>query len=77
LLVTVALAAGRGASVATLVFLALLCVGVMGNAERLAAAAEARALASRASERLKQDGRERPPRPAPSLLSGRRTPPAA
>jgi ATP-binding cassette subfamily C protein CydC len=66
LLLTVAPAAGRGAGVATLVFVALLCVGVMGNAERLAAAAEARALASQASERLKRNGRERPLRPAPS-----------
>ena len=65
LLLTVALAAGRGADAATLVFLALLCVGVMGNAERLAAAAEARALASQAGERLKRDGPERPLRPAP------------
>jgi ATP-binding cassette, subfamily C, bacterial CydC len=66
LLLTVALAAGRGASAATLVFLALLCVGVMGSAERLAAAIEARALASQAGERLKSADHEWPLRPAPS-----------
>jgi ATP-binding cassette subfamily C protein CydC len=52
LLLTVVLAAGRGATVSTLVFLALLVAGVMINAERLGAAAEACALARQAGERL-------------------------
>jgi ATP-binding cassette subfamily C protein CydC len=76
LLLTVALAAGRGAGIATLVFVALLCVGVMGNAERLAAA-EARALASQASERLKRTAASDRSGPHRALLSGRLTPPAA
>lgn len=41
LALTVALAAARGASVATLVFIVLVAAGVMGNAERLVAATQA------------------------------------
>lgn len=52
LLATVVFAAEKGGSVSTLVFLALLAVGVLGNAERLVAAAEARVLARRAAGRL-------------------------
>jgi ATP-binding cassette subfamily C protein CydC len=52
LLLTVVLVGGRGAPVSTLVFLALLVAGVMINAERLGAAAEAWALAGQAGERL-------------------------
>lgn len=52
LLATVVFAAARGGSVSTLVFLALLAVGVLGNAERLVAAARARVLARQAAEHL-------------------------
>ncbi|MEU9167573.1 ATP-binding cassette domain-containing protein [Streptomyces sp. NPDC048420] len=52
LLLTVLLAEAHGADVTTLVFLALLVTGVAANAERLVAAAEARALARTAAERL-------------------------
>jgi len=52
LLATVVLAAERGGSVSTLVFLALLAVGALGSAERLVAAAEARVLARQAAGRL-------------------------
>ena len=52
LLLTVVLAAERGGSVSTLVFLALLAFGVLGSAERLVAAAEARVLARQAAGRL-------------------------
>ena len=52
LLATVVLAAERSASVSTLVFLALLAVGVLGSTERLVAAAEARVLARQAARRL-------------------------
>jgi ATP-binding cassette, subfamily C, bacterial CydC len=52
LLATVVLAAQRGGPVSTLVFLALLAVGVLGSAERLVAAAEARVLARQATRRL-------------------------
>jgi len=52
LVLTVVLAAERGGSVSTLVFLALLAVGALGSAERLAAAAEARVLARQAARRL-------------------------
>ena len=51
-LITVALTAAGGATVSTLVFLALLAAGVMVNAERLVAATEAWALARQADERL-------------------------
>jgi ATP-binding cassette subfamily C protein CydC len=54
LALTVALAAGRGATVSMLVFLALVAAGVMGSAERLGAAVEAWTLANRADERLRQ-----------------------
>ncbi len=52
LVLTVVLAAERGGSVSTLVFLALLAVGALGSAERLVAAAEARVLARQAARRL-------------------------
>jgi ATP-binding cassette subfamily C protein CydC len=65
LLLTVVLAAHNDASVSTLVFLALLAVGVLGSAERLTAAAQARALARQARERLQSSGQEQPHRPAP------------
>ncbi|MDX6260053.1 MAG: ATP-binding cassette, subfamily bacterial CydC, partial [Kribbellaceae bacterium] len=53
---TVVLAAREDATVSTLVFLTLLAVGVMGNAERLVAAVQARASAQQAEERLASDG---------------------
>jgi ATP-binding cassette subfamily C protein CydC len=56
LLLTVAVAAGQGASVSTLVFVALLVAGAMMNAERLVAAAEAWTLARQADERLTEVG---------------------
>jgi ATP-binding cassette subfamily C protein CydC len=56
LMLVVALAADGGAAVSTLVFLALLAAGVMTNAERLVAAAEAWALADQAGERLASVG---------------------
>jgi ATP-binding cassette, subfamily C, bacterial CydC len=69
LLLTVAVAADRGAAVSTLVFLALLVAGVMINAERLAPAAEAWTLAKQADERLASAGEDEIRRPecAPSL----------
>jgi ATP-binding cassette subfamily C protein CydC len=69
LLLTVALAAQSGAAVSTLVFLALLVAGVMINAERLVAAAEAWTLAGQADERLASVGsdEDRRARGAPSL----------
>jgi ATP-binding cassette subfamily C protein CydC len=51
--------------VSTLVFLALLAVGVLASAERLVTAAQARVLASRAGERLACAGQPRACRPAP------------
>jgi ATP-binding cassette subfamily C protein CydC len=62
LLLIVALAADRGASVSTLVFLALLAAGVLISAERLVAAAEARTLARQARERLGAAGGNETPR---------------
>jgi ATP-binding cassette subfamily C protein CydC len=52
LLLTVALAARAGATVATLVFLALLAVGVLASTERLVTAAGAWVHSRRAGERL-------------------------
>jgi ATP-binding cassette subfamily C protein CydC len=52
LLLTVALAAESGATVSTLVFLALLVAGVLVNAERLVDAAQAWAVARQAGHRL-------------------------
>jgi ATP-binding cassette subfamily C protein CydC len=63
LLLTVALAADSGAAVSTLVFLALLTAGVLMNAERLVAAAEAWALADQAGERLTSVGGDEIRRP--------------
>jgi ATP-binding cassette subfamily C protein CydC len=63
LLLTVALAAESGADVSTLVFLALLAAGVMINAERLVAAAEAWTLANQADERLARIGSDEMRRP--------------
>jgi ATP-binding cassette subfamily C protein CydC len=63
LLLTVVLAAESGASVSMLVFLALLAAGVMMNAERLVAAAEARTLANQADERLASVGGDEIRRP--------------
>jgi ATP-binding cassette subfamily C protein CydC len=51
-LLAVVSTAGSGADVSTLVFLALLTAGVMANAERLAAAAEAWTLSKQADQRL-------------------------
>jgi ATP-binding cassette subfamily C protein CydC len=56
LLLTVVLAADGGASVSALVFLSLLAAGVMVNAERLVAAAEAWTRARQADERLSSLG---------------------
>jgi ATP-binding cassette, subfamily C, bacterial CydC len=71
LLLTVVLAVERGASVSTLVFLALLAGGVMVNAERLVAAAEAWTLANQADERLASVGSDeiRGPACTPILLA--------
>lgn len=52
LLLTIASAAHHGARAATLVFLALLAVGVMTSVERLIPAAQAEKLARQANERL-------------------------
>jgi ATP-binding cassette, subfamily C, bacterial CydC len=52
LVLTVIVAARRGAPVSVLVFFALLTVGVLANAERLVAASHARALARQAAARL-------------------------
>jgi ATP-binding cassette, subfamily C, bacterial CydC len=52
LLLALVSVASRGAHVSTLVFVALLTVGVMGSVERLVAAAEARRLAEQADVRL-------------------------
>jgi ATP-binding cassette subfamily C protein CydC len=57
-LLTVVLAEREGATVATLVFLTLLAVGVMGNAERLIAAVQARTSSHQAEERLASAGRD-------------------
>jgi ATP-binding cassette, subfamily C, bacterial CydC len=51
-LLTVVIATGSGATVATLVFLALLAAGVMGNAERLVAATQAWVRSKQAAARL-------------------------
>jgi ATP-binding cassette subfamily C protein CydC len=56
LLLTVAFVAEHGASVSTLVFVALLVAGVMANAERLVPAAEAWTVARQADERLTEVG---------------------
>jgi ATP-binding cassette subfamily C protein CydC len=53
---TVVLAAEAGATVSTMVFLALLAVGVMANAERLVAASEAWTSSRQAGERLASVG---------------------
>jgi ATP-binding cassette subfamily C protein CydC len=58
LLLTVVLAARGGATVSTLVFLALLTAGVLGNADRLVAAIEARAASRHAAARLEAVGDE-------------------
>jgi ATP-binding cassette subfamily C protein CydC len=58
MLLTVVLAAREGATVSTLVFLTLLAVGVMGNAERLVAAVQARTSSRQAEERLASAGRD-------------------
>jgi ATP-binding cassette subfamily C protein CydC len=69
LLVTVGLAAGSGAPVSTLVFLALLTAGVMVNAEHLITTIQARTLAQQAGQRLTSAGSDeiRRPSPAPKL----------
>jgi ATP-binding cassette, subfamily C, bacterial CydC len=68
LLLTVVIATGSGATVATLVFLALLAAGVMGNAERLVAAAEAWTRSKQAAARLASAGDQtRRHGPAPAL----------
>jgi ATP-binding cassette subfamily C protein CydC len=64
LLLTVVLAEGRGATVSTLVFLALLAPGVMANAERLGSAAEAWTLSNQADERLTSVGNDDIRRPS-------------
>jgi ATP-binding cassette subfamily C protein CydC len=64
LLLTVAVAAESGATVSMLVFLALLAAGVMINAERLVAAAEAWTLANQADERLTSVGSDEIRRPS-------------
>jgi ATP-binding cassette subfamily C protein CydC len=69
LALTVVLAAARGTAVATLVFLALLAAGVMGSAERLAAATQAWTGSRQARERLASAGGDETRRPgrAPTL----------
>jgi ATP-binding cassette, subfamily C, bacterial CydC len=64
-LLTVLSAAGQGAAVTTLVFLTLLAAGVMTNAERLIPAAEARAQARQARDRLARGDGGQPPPPSP------------
>lgn len=56
LLLTVVLAARGDATVSTVIFLALLTVGVLANAERLVAALEARAASRQAADRLESAG---------------------
>jgi ATP-binding cassette subfamily C protein CydC len=65
LLLTVVSSVNSGADVPTVVFLALLAAGVMANAERLGAAAQARALSLQAGGRLQSAGRQQPDRPVP------------
>jgi len=62
LLLTVVSAAWSGADVSTLVFVALLAAGVMGNAERVVAAVQARLVTRQAGERL--ESADHPVRPA-------------
>jgi ATP-binding cassette subfamily C protein CydC len=62
LLLVVVSAARSGADVSTLVFVALLAAGGLGNAERLGAAVQARLVSRQAGERL--DSADRPVRPA-------------
>ena len=57
-------ASRSGADVATVVFVALLAVGVMVNAERLVAAAEAQVASRQAGERLSSPEPERSLRPS-------------
>jgi len=64
LLLAVVLTSSAGASVATLVFVVLLAAGMMVNAERLVAAAEAQLASHLADERLNSAGRE--PRGTPT-----------
>jgi ATP-binding cassette, subfamily C, bacterial CydC len=64
-LLTVLSAAGHAATVSALVFLALLTAGVMANAERLTPAAEARALARYARDRLARGDGGQPLPPSP------------
>jgi ATP-binding cassette subfamily C protein CydC len=56
LLLTVVLAVDSGVTVSTVVFLALLAIGVMTNAERLVTAADAWTLAGQADKRLASVG---------------------
>jgi ATP-binding cassette subfamily C protein CydC len=58
LLLVVVSTSNSGADVSTLVFVALLATGVMGNAERLGAAAEAGVQANQANGRLASVARE-------------------
>jgi ATP-binding cassette subfamily C protein CydC len=60
LLLTVTLAARAGAPVASLVFLALLTTGVLGNAERLVGAAQELSLSRQAGARLDSAGHDAP-----------------
>jgi ATP-binding cassette subfamily C protein CydC len=56
--IVVVATSNSGADVSTLVFIALLAAGVMGNAERLGTAAEAGIVAEQANERLASVARE-------------------
>jgi ATP-binding cassette subfamily C protein CydC len=73
LALTVALAAARGASVATLVFIVLVAAGVMGNAERLVAATQAWTCSNQGGQRLASVGSDKARRPGHVLPALRAT----
>jgi ATP-binding cassette, subfamily C, bacterial CydC len=73
LALTVALAAARGASVATLVFIVLVAAGVMGNAERLVAATQAWTCSNQGGQRLASAGSDKARRPGHVLPTLRAT----
>jgi ATP-binding cassette, subfamily C, bacterial CydC len=73
LALTVALAAARGASVATLVFIVLVAAGVMGNAERLVAATQAWTCSNQGGQRLASAGSDKARRPGHVLPALRAT----
>ena len=70
LLLAIVSASTSGADVMAIVFVVLLAAGVMANAERLAAAADAGRQSAQARERLDSAGPERPPGRAGDRSSG-------